>query len=135
MDTKEHLQRSETALAELEAFTKEKNVKPKQQAKANYDAKANCVEICTEPAPPEVTYADLEYINARINYLREDLNYYRDQFYNHTQGHLPKIVGASAMEKALKAIGLGDDYTVEKRVIYASDGSSSPESFLISRKS
>ena len=36
--------------------------------------------------------------------------------------HLPPISGPGQMAKAVKALGLSDDYDVKKRVIYAANG-------------
>ncbi len=49
------------------------------------------------------------------------------------EGHLPKIIGASNMEKALKGLGLAGDYVVQKQTIYANDGKPTSEQFIISR--
>ncbi len=105
MDIKERLARVERTLNELES--------PKMTV-----AKANM--YCDE-----VQYAykyDCEILNDRINYLREDLNYIRQELYNHYEGHIPKILGPTAMAKALKALGIDGDYQVQPRYIYASDG-------------
>ena len=46
-----------------------------------------------------------------------------DYLYNHiSKGHIPPIVGAEKMNKALSALGLDGDYKVEKRTLYASIG-------------
>lgn len=63
-----------------------------------------------------------EYIDYRIRSIREDISNLYNRFWEHQEGHLPKIVGAANMEKALEAIGLAGDYKVEKRTIYANDG-------------
>jgi len=53
---------------------------------------------------------------------REYLHELERELYDHASvqnGHLPRIKGAGAMEKALKALGMDEDYTVEKSVIYS----------------
>lgn len=96
----------------------------KQTAKANYG------EVC---APVPVTVEDLRYLHDRITYLREEISNLRQTHYEHLDGHLPKIVGAAALTKALKAIGMDGDYEVKKRTIYANDGKATSEDFIISR--
>lgn len=63
-----------------------------------------------------------DYIEYRIQSVRRDIENLYTRFWEHQDGHLPKIVGAANMEKALEALGLAGDYKVEKRTIYANDG-------------
>ncbi len=93
---------------------------------------AYCVDV-EAATVPAASKSDVEYLESRLRWMQEDLNYVREMYYKHMEGHLPKIVGATAMQKALKAIGLDGDYEVEKKTIYANDGTVSSEQFLISR--
>jgi len=63
-----------------------------------------------------------DYIEYRIQSVRRDIENLYTNFWQHQDGHLPKIVGAANMEKALEALGMAGDYKVEKRTIYANDG-------------
>ena len=57
-------------------------------------------------------------VHNRISYLEDG---FYDWAYDHqSNGHLPKILGAGKMEKALDKLGLSDDYDVRKPVVYAS---------------
>ncbi len=111
MDIKSSLTRVETVLGEL------KDYKPTLASKIKIQGEGYDVE--SEPTP---TMSDLEYLARMIGYLREDFGYLREQLYNHYEGHIPKIVGATAMTKALKALGIDGDYKVMPQVVYASDG-------------
>ncbi len=129
MELKERIERSEAFLKEIVTHLEPK--KQKQVAQANYTD--GCCEVTV--ATPVLTQADLSYINDRIRWIQDDINYLRTDFYKHTtEGHLPKIEGATAMEKALKALGLAGDYEVEKKTIYANDGTVSSISFALSPK-
>ena len=121
----EILEKNEKALAELEA--KVKALKPKQ------DAIAYCVDI-PSTAAPAISASDIAYLHQRIDWMRESVNDIREMFWQHQEGHIPKIVGATAMTKALKALGLDGDYDVAKKTIYANDGKATAEEFLLSRK-
>lgn len=91
--------------------------------------KADCLEVSDVPSP---TYEDLRYIHERLNSFREDYWRLWEALNEHERnGHLPRIQGAGAMNKALKALGLGDDYKVEPKVIYANDGSASAYQWTI----
>ena len=99
------------------------------------EAIAYADDCCKETA----TLADLQnafsYFNDRIRYVNDQMNSLWTSLYEHTsQGHLPKLAGAAQMEKALKALGLDGDYEVQKRVIYASDGSPKEQWFGIKAK-
>lgn len=113
MKTKEEIQ---AAFDEIEArFVN----MPKQKS---FEVNASCgTVVCSEK--PAATAEDIQWLHDRINFLRED--YYRlsDEIWKHKMdGHLPKLEGAGQMKKALKALGLDEDYEVQKKVIYASTG-------------
>jgi hypothetical protein len=56
-----------------------------------------------------------EYMNERIDRLAR-------AFYEHTDKHLPNPQTPSQMQKAVTALGMGEDYEVKKRTIYATHG-------------
>jgi hypothetical protein len=62
----------------------------------------------------------IENIKWTIAWLRDDIYSLHDRYANHTQkGHIPPILGADKMEKALKVLSMDKDYEVQKPVIYA----------------
>lgn len=66
--------------------------------------------------------AMFEYLYQSISRTREYLYELEDALYNHSSpsnGHIPKIKGAGKMEGALKALGISEDYEVQKPTIYA----------------
>ncbi len=98
----------------------------KEEAKGDM---MNCVEVSDIPSP---TYQDIQWLSNSIDSIRKDYWDLWDALYEHkNNGHLPPIVGAQAMTKALKAVGLDGDYSVEPKVIYASDGSISGYNFYV----
>lgn len=115
MNIKESLDRAQKSLAEIQQAL------PKKQAKASiFDGVDDC---CAGESN--------DYLSSRLDWLRQDLNYLQSSFYDHLQGHIPKINGAAAMTKALKALGLGDDYQVVPQTIYASDGTIERTDYLL----
>lgn len=58
-----------------------------------------------------------------VGFLHQRISGLEDGFYNytwdHSVGHIPKIVGASKMEACLKTLGLEGDYQVRKPMIAA----------------
>jgi len=75
------------------------------------------------------------HINSNAEYIHDRINRLQQALYSHTEkGHLPPIEGAGRMQKALKAVGLDDDYQVQKKTIYADDGTPEGFSFLFKVK-
>lgn len=74
-------------------------------------------------------------LSDQIGHVHDRISQLQGQLYDHTdKGHLPPIVGAGRMQKALKAVGLDDDYDVQKKTIYANDGTPDGFSFLFKVK-
>ena len=81
----------------------------------------NVVEMASfdESEMEYMEYA-MEELKYEVKYLRSELNYVYSSFAEHCQkGHLPPVIGAGKMQKALDALGISDDYAVEKKFIYA----------------
>ncbi len=86
---------------------------------------ADCCVPTKEPCSP--TYADLSNVVSYVlkemqyqnNWLSSQISYLSEQFYQHSKGHLPPIMGAEKMENALKTLGVGGDYEVRKPVLYS----------------
>lgn len=62
----------------------------------------------------EALYNNLGYIIKYIYQVEDSLWNYRIE---HAKGHLPQIKGAGKMQKALKTLGMEDDYEVTKPMI------------------
>lgn len=60
--------------------------------------------------------SELEWYNKWTN---ERINDLEIQLANHNKGHLPPILGASRLEKAMEALGISGDFVVEKQTIRA----------------
>ena len=74
---------------------------------------------------------DVSYLQSRIESISRDYYDLWGKLYDHmSNGHIPQITGAEKMAKALKALGLEGDFDVQKKVIYASDGSKQ-DSFVL----
>ena len=124
MSLKPQLKRVDQSITELDAWSKKFASAKKQIAKADYGV--------TAPACDPATCDDINYLNQRIDWLREDYNYLREMFSEHMDGHLPPLT-ASAIAEAIKILGLSKEYVVQPKVIYASDGSPQSVSMLISK--
>ncbi len=79
---------------------------------------------------PEVSYEDFQQVKWAVEsmkaYMQEwgnSLRYLREELYKHQEGHLPKITSPGQMAAALKALGMDKDYEVQKRMVFADDGS------------
>ena len=54
----------------------------------------------------------------QLKWLREEVDYMQERFSKHTNGHIPAILDSGQMEKALKVLGLGDSFVVQKPVVW-----------------
>lgn len=103
----------------------------KQQAQASLEKKFSDLKqaiadyYVSDPSNDDVAYSgpSYDYVDSNISWLQSQLSDLWQAFWKHTQdGHLPPIEGAGQMIKALKALGLDESYDVQKKVIYANDG-------------
>ncbi len=94
---------------------------------ASADAKYK--EIVANPKKNEMTMEDcmaaMSYLHERVGHVYSYASRVEDSLHEFARdhsgpGHLPKIVGADKMNKALKALGMDGDYQVEKKMIRAS---------------
>ena len=64
-----------------------------------------------------------EYTYNVIDSMRISMSYMMDDFYSymekHNEGHLPKVSSVEQMSKAVKVLGLEDEYEVQKKYIFA----------------
>lgn len=67
------------------------------------------------------------YVDNEYRYLSERINRLAKAFSIHKQNHLPSPATASQMSKAVKALGMEDDYDVKKKTIYIEQGDNSIE--------
>jgi hypothetical protein len=76
---------------------------------------------CCKPDDVTILKDDVKYLYALISNMRNYLYQLEGAFYNytyeHNSNHVPKL-NASAMEKFLKAVGMDDDFEVQKPTIY-----------------
>lgn len=59
-------------------------------------------------------WEEIRYLSRLIGYLQEDLMSHMDN------GHLPAVKSTEQMKRAVSALGLDDEYNVEKRTLWAS---------------
>ena len=62
-------------------------------------------------------------LHDRMDFMHKRMNDVENNHYKHSStagGHLPPILGADKMNKALKALGLDGEYNVNKKELYAS---------------
>jgi len=84
-----------------------------------YDSPAMCGDKETKAVSMEDVYAIVSSVAREYEYqlkwMREDMSYTRDALHKHVNnGHLPPIADSGLMEKALKVLGLGDSFVVQK---------------------
>lgn len=119
-----------TNLAEARKELAEKQSKQKAFASV-------CCDVACEVSPADQICAlqsQLNYLDSRFQWVWENIDGLRSALYSHvSEGHLPKIEGAAAMSKALKALGLDGDYEVAKQVVYASTGEVQSEQFTLTK--
>ncbi|MEK6880847.1 MAG: hypothetical protein AABY22_14605 [Nanoarchaeota archaeon] len=62
-----------------------------------------------------------ETMDRMYSYMMRQIDYVSNAFWdyrvNHNKGHLPPIKTSSGMQAALEALGMGDDFEVEKPTI------------------
>ena len=81
------------------------------------EIKASC---CESPVSPELNNQIWNICYDMVDGLRQYVYRIADELYTHkTNGHLPPIVGAERMNRALEAVGLDGDYVAEPKEIYA----------------
>jgi len=87
------------------------------------------VAYCDEPksapkANAEYTAEAMEkvysYFQSEFNYMWRRIDAISEELWKHKDNHLPCPKTPSQMQKAIDALGMGDDYEVEKKKIYAS---------------
>lgn len=62
----------------------------------------------------------LQYAMDEIKYLNQRITGLGDELWKHSSdGHLPPIKSAAQMTQAISALGLNDEFDVQKRTIYA----------------
>lgn len=132
------LDNAKASLEEISAKLKPERKKQKALACSTALGSGMSVEIEVKPEDEEGVSKDemkalADYIEYRIQSVRRDIENLYTRFWEHQDGHLPKIVGAANMEKALEALGMAGDYKVEKKTIYANDGSVSSVEWTVKK--
>lgn len=88
-----------------------------KEIKANIEAKKQ--ELKGEFCPEYFEYC-IASLYDYVGYLERSIGNLQERLYDHTSnGHLPPIKSAGQLEKAIKVLGIGDDYQVVKPVIWA----------------
>jgi len=59
-------------------------------------------------------------INKELSWMNQRIDYLAKALYEHKEGHLPNPQTPSQMQTAIETLGMGEDYEVKKRTIYAS---------------
>ena len=90
------------------------------------DCMAQTSNVC-----PEDLQCMKESVDRQFGWLQNQIDGLYRTFYSHLDGHLPALVGAERMSKALKALGLAGDFDVQKKVIYANSGERSAVQFTL----
>ena len=62
----------------------------------------------------DMIYSATDYLHRRIDSIWTEL-------YKHYDGHLPSTKSAEQLQRAIDKLGLSDEYSVQKKVIYASE--------------
>ena len=83
-------------------------------------------ERAVESSDEQVARA-MEHVARNFSWINQRIDRLWSAHYEHTHRHLPNPATPSQMQTAVNALGLGDDYVVQKRTIYASHGDSSLE--------
>lgn len=77
-------------------------------------------DVCFLTEALEELYDKYWHATYEISEMRWDLDMCLEFIRHHMDGHLPPILGAEKLEKALEVLKIRDDYEVRKPVIYAS---------------
>jgi Mg2+ and Co2+ transporter CorA len=119
MKTKDELKQMQSALASLSEDFKKFSLK--------FKSKADGGELEQEPDDTEDKLSEMsdmmyKMVEGIYRYVSEIESSMWNYQYNHANGHIPPIVGAEKMNKALKVLGLDGDYEASPKVIMASKG-------------
>jgi hypothetical protein len=120
-------------LEKVKTKTSKKVKKGEKPAKASHGDCGAYVEVELVAEEPEITQEDLDWIRSQIEWVRMDINDLYNMHFRHMEGHIPAIVGADKMNTALEALGLANDYKVEKKTIYANDGTVSSIEWILKK--
>lgn len=93
------------------------------------DCMAQSTGVC-----PEDLQCMRESADRQFSWLQNQIDGLYRTFYSHLDGHLPALIGAERMSKALKALGLSGDFDVQKKVIYANTGEPNAVQFTLNLK-
>ena len=102
------------------------------------ELKAYCdvpvAECCVEKSCCDCEY-DIKYLKSELQYLYRYISDVESALYKHKDsGHLPPIPGAGKMQEILEILNLQDDFEVEKKEIYASNGKKEGVTFTLTAK-
>lgn len=89
------------------------------------EVKAMCCEpvSCVEPCDVEALECGIKCLYDELKYVYNYIYRLEEELYKHkNDGHVPKIPSTTAMKKVIDILGLSDEYKVEPKVIYSSNG-------------
>jgi len=67
----------------------------------------------------------------RIDHLWDEISLLWRAIFNHEEGHFPKFKSTEQLKRAIKVLGLEDEYEVVPQRIYASDGKFEREELIL----
>jgi hypothetical protein len=91
------------------------------------ELKAYCdvpvAECCTEVKKCCDYEYDINYLKSEVQSIYRWIFQLESALYEHSsQGHLPKIPGAGKMQEILEILNLQNDFKVERKEVFASNG-------------
>jgi hypothetical protein len=96
------------------------------------EAKAFCgVEAAPEPCCKSECRCDCSY---DLKYIKQELEYLWKRIANHEENHLPQVKSMEQLKRAIKALGLEEEYEVVPQRIYAEDGKFLGENLVLKNK-
>ncbi len=60
----------------------------------------------------------MQSVEARLKWMREDMDYSLREYRDHLKGHIPAIKDAGRMNDVLKKLGLDDAFQAEKQRVF-----------------
>ena len=119
----QNLELAQAALEDAKSFNLSASIEQKDgEISIAYESPAMCENKESKAVSMEDIYAVMKSYSSEYEYqlkwMREDMNYTRDIFYKHMEGHIPSIKDAGKLQAAINILGLGDSFEVKKAQIY-----------------
>jgi hypothetical protein len=126
MKTKEDIQKLQESFAACHAELKKFNETFKAKAddgmtpEKEGEDKEDEEEYCSKKDLNQLVDVVLRISDNLYSYVAEVDGWNYEKWDKHLVGHIPSIIGAEKMNKALKVLGLSEDYVAQPKVIYSS---------------